>query len=706
MAPPDADKTLPSSRERLAAALALHRNGRFSEAATHYELILRDDPEAFDAIQLLGVLSIHIGQNERAVALFSQALKQQPKAAGLHANLGVALKELGRFDQAIGCYDKAIGLQPDFPASFYNKGVALAALRRLDQALENYSQAIALKPDYAEAFCDRGNVRLELQSNDAGLEDYDRAIALQPGYALAHFNRGIALRRMGRLPDALGAFDRSIGLRPEHAEAHYNRACVLKDLRRFDEAAEGYRRASALKPDFAEAYCQLGAVSRLAGRPREAIAAFDRALAQRTDFFEAHWGRGLALHSLGRLEDAVTSLGMAAERANGRVDPHFMLGLALQGLKRFAQAIACFDQVLTLDPAHVSAHCQRGLALHRLKRVDEAIASFDRAIAIAPAFPEAYLSRALCRLTIGDYERGWRDYAWRVRARARSFRREFPKPPWSGAETLEGKTLFIHGEQGFGDLFQFGRYALLARTRAARVILEVRPSLIGLFKQWEPGVTIIAETEMPPNFDEHCPLMSLPGAFATTLATIPNTVPYLHANAERIERWRATLGPEGFKIGLCWRVGNADIDPGRSFEVSHVATLSLIPGVRLISLQIGGEQDQLELSDQGPRIETFALLASDAGFFAETAALIEACDLVVTCDTAVAHLAGALAKPTWVALKFVSEWRWLLDRADSPWYPNLRLFRQKSDGDWSSVFEEMKAALVEMLNDVEVKRAE
>ena len=641
-------------RLRLAAALDLHKQVRLAEAAQHYEAILRDDPDAYDALQLFGVLSMQTGKPQQAAELFARALTLRPLVASLHANFALAMKEIGRWDKAIVSYEKATSLQPDFAEALHGKGVVFAGLCRWEEALACFGQAIALKPDFAEAYCDRGNVHWQLNRDDACLRDYDQAIALRPDYAPAHFNRGVALRRLARFGEAVETFDALIRLAPAHVEAEVNRAETLRSQCQFEEAARSYRRAIALKPNI----------------------------------FEAHFGLGVALRSLGQHAEAVPRFRRAIELYGGHAEPFFMLGASLQALRRFDEAILALDKAVALDPSHLAAHHERGLALHRAKRAPEAIESFNRVIALAPDSADAHLSRALCRLTLGDYTGGCADYEWRSKTKAGAFRRALRGPAWSGAESLQSKTIFIHGEQGFGDLFQFGRYALLASAMAGQVILSVPQSLAPFFRQWEPRVVIIGDDDASPEFDLHCPLMSLPRAFGTTVANIPSLVPYLAVDAARIEAWRARLGDDGLKIGVCWRTGNEHVDVGRSFDPIHLSALAQVPGVRLISLQLRG--------GPAPRaVESFDTLKADAGIFTETAAAIMACDLVVTCDTAVAHLAGALGAPTWVALKFMAEWRWLMDRADSPWYPTARLFRQRTDGDWMPVFAEMKAALIE-----------
>jgi hypothetical protein len=291
---------------------------------------------------------------------------------------------------------------------------------------------------------------------------------------------------------------------------------------------------------------------------------------------------------------------------------------------------------------------------------------------------------------MGRFEQGWRQYEWRKKHKEPIAARSFPQPLWSGAEDLEGKILFIHWEQGLGDTIQFCRYARLAEARGAKVVLSVQEPLRRLLTQLSPTVQIIGGAERPARFDYHSPLLSLPLAFATTRETIPAEIPYLGAEHERVENWKQRLGGDGFKIGICWQGRKGEMDIGRSFSLREFVNIAAVPDVRLISLQKNDGTEQLANLPEGMNVETLGA-DFDAGpnAFLDTAAVMEHMDLVITSDTATAHLAGALGRPTWVALKRVPDWRWLLEGSKSRWYPTMRLFRQKLPGEWKPVFDDM-----------------
>jgi hypothetical protein len=287
-------------------------------------------------------------------------------------------------------------------------------------------------------------------------------------------------------------------------------------------------------------------------------------------------------------------------------------------------------------------------------------------------------------------EQGWGLYEWRSKIDGAAASRCGSEALWLGDQALAGKTLFLHSEQGLGDTIQFCRYALLAEARGAQVVMSVQDSLRRLLRRLSPTIQIIGETQHPPEFDFHCPLLSLPRAFGTTADTIPAAGRYLSAEGERVERWRQALGNHGFKVGICWQGGVSRVDMGRSFPLAMLHRIASLPGVRLISLQKGRGCEQLDALPAGMLVQVPGD-GFDAGpdAFLDTAAVLENMDLVITSDTAMAHLAGALGRPTWVVLKRVPDWRWFLERADSPWYPGHRLFRQQRWGDWQGVFDEI-----------------
>jgi len=426
----------------------------------------------------------------------------------------------------------------------------------------------------------------------------------------------------------------------------------------------------------------------------EAAKAFRKAVALGLGTAAGEADLGLALGQLGRLPEAAMLLQEAARRAPGDADTLSNLGIMLAELGRPEEGVAAFTKALGLRPDHANAHANLGLALTGLARFEEAIAAFERAIALEPGHPNAHLNLAVTLLLLGRFERGWEAYEHRWPAlRQRGVgRRTFAQPQWRG-EPLDGRTILLHAEQGLGDAIQFARYAPeLAWRGAGRVLLLVPPALRRLLEGL-PGVEVLPTfgKALPP-FDLECPLLSLPHAFRTKLeTTIPARVPYLRAEPEAVARWCERLGGlRDLRVGLAWaeNPGHSN-DRNRSIAFGRLAPLWRVPGVNWISLQVGPRRADLADAPAG----LVRNLAPDLHDLAETAAAMSQLDLVLTVDTMIAHLAGALGRPAWVMLPFVPDWRWMLEREDSPWYPSLRLFRQERAGDWGGVVERVASEL-------------
>ena len=472
-----------------------------------------------------------------------------------------------------------------------------------------------------------------------------------------------------RFDEALANYDQALALRPDHAHALYNRGIAMMELKRFDEALANYGQALALRPNYADALYSRGIALMGLRRPEEALADLDQALALRPDYADA-------LHSR---------------------------GIALMELRRPEEALASYDQALAIRPDYADAFNNRAAALKEMKRFDEALASYDKALAIRPDYPGASFNKSLCLLLLRRFEEGWDLYELRKRTDALvSFfsALSFQRPMWDGRRDIAGKTLFVYWEQGFGDAIQFCRFARLAELRDATVIFSAPRRLGKLLRTLSPTISVIDHNEAPTEFDFHCPLMSLPLAFGTRLDSIPAETPYLCAEPERVEKWAGRVGEEGFKIGVAWQGNAGRIDASRSFSPAELLPISQVPNVRLISLQKNDGVEQLQHLPEGMQVETLGE-DYDAGddAFLDTAAVMETLDLVISCDTAVAHLAGARGRPIWVALKYVPDWRWMLDRTDCPWYPTMRLFRQRTRDDWKWVFSEIESALRERMGD-------
>ena len=604
-----------------------------------------------------GLAHHQAGRFAEAEACYQRVLAVQPENADALHLIGNIAYQVGRHDVAIAMIGQAIRRNGRNPLYFSNLALALGSQGRFEEAFTRLEQALVLKPDYAEAHNNRGNVLRALNRDVEALASYDRALASLPGFVPAHYNRANLLAALGRFEDALAGYDRVIALKADYPEAHSNRGNALRALQRLDEALASYHRAVALKGDYAQALNNRGVVLHELERFDAAVADFDLALTLMPDCAEAF-----------------------CNRAN-----------ALQALARFEEALASYDAAVALKPDHAEAFYNRGNVLKELRRIDEALASYELALALRPDYVDANWNEAYLRLLTGDFARGLTRSEWRWNSPASGLeRRALAQPLWLGGAPIDGKTILLHSDQGMGDAIFFCRYVPLLAARGARVIVEVEAPLRALMSGLTGVSQCISKTEAAPDFDLHCPMSSLPLAFETRLATIPGTTPYLGVPAQG-EEWEARLPPRDRpRIGLAWsgnpRHGN---DRNRSIALKGLAPLLDLPA-RFVSLQTDVRPDDaVTLRAQSRMLDLGSTLTN----FAETAALILRLDLVISVDTSVAHLAGALGKPVWILLPFSPDWRWLLDRQDSPWYPTARLFRQSKTRAWQSVVADVRDAL-------------
>ena len=448
----------------------------------------------------------------------------------------------------------------------------------------------------------------------------------------------------------------------------------------------------------------LGVAEEDAGRPDAALAQYD-AILEHLPRNATVWGRrGSVLWGLQRFDESLSAFDAAVAFASGVAEFHYGRGTALQRLDRLEEAVAAYERTVWLDPRHALAMANRAASLCQLGRYSEATAAYDRVVALCPDDPWLRSHRGMLHMLQGRLERGWADYEAR-NAAAHTVEGKIPEdlPLWQG-EDLAGKRFLLQAEQGLGDVIQFCRYALKARAMGAAVVLQVHTRLKRLLADNLSGIRVVDVDEALPDCDVRLPLMSMPGRLNTTIDSIYAPGRYLAAEPARVAAWRAKLGEKGFKIAIAWQGETIShglpkpIDIGRSFPLHLFAGLAAIPGVRLISLQKNEGTEQLAALPAGMRVENLGQdFDAGADGFLDSAAVMETCDLTITSDTATAHLAGALGVPVWVALRFMPDWRWFLQRSDSPWYPSMRLFRQPKRGDWQSVFQAMETAVPDMM---------
>jgi Flp pilus assembly protein TadD len=578
--------------------------------------------------------------------------------------LGSSLHAQGRHAEALDAFVLAAAWAPEDADAYAGAASALSALGRRDEAEKRYRQALRWRPDDGETTARLGVLLAESGRLDEATAFLRRAAALRPSDASVHQNLGVALAQQGQAEEAARTLEQAVRLQPDYAEAFYNLGNVLQGLGRREEAMEKYRQAVRLRPQYGEANNNLGLLLTESGKHGEAAVILQQAIRLRP---------------------------RAVEGLNN-------LGLAYSALGRFAEAEASFQEALKIDPGYVEAHNNLGSVYKEQGRLEEALACYQTALWFDPQSASTRYNRSLALLQKGDYAEGWREYEWRWQ-RKQAVKRAFLQPRWNGTE-LPGKTILLWCEQGLGDAIQFVRYAPRVKAKGGRVILECPAFLAPLFSTCAGIDALVAGGATLPGFDVQAPLLSLPALLGTTLESVPAETPYLHAEPDRVEAWKKKLdGIAGFKVGVVWQ-GNPHHpwDRWRSFPLRALASLAAVEGVRLVSLQKGAGVEQIPalqrrfaFVDLGPDLD------AEGGAFLDTAAIMKNLDLIVTADTAAAHLAGALGVPTWLALSAVADWRWMGGGDETPWHPTLHLFRQATLGAWDDVFARIAEELRRLL---------
>ena len=561
-----------------------------------------------------------------------------------------------------------------------------------------YRDILKSDPQHADALHLLGVVLSQTSRTEEAILLIRRAISVNPDFAAFHANLGNALRAVGRLEEAVVSYRRALHLQPDYAEAYSNLGITLRDHNKLDEAVACCRTALQLDPDFSLAHNNLGVVLRDQGKLTDAVESFNRALQLQPDFAEAYNNLGSTQKDLGQLEEAIVSFRKSLQFKPRQISAHTNLGSALRDRDRLNEAIQSYQTALEIDPSSVQTLNNLGNALRDLGKLDLALGSFDRAISIRPEYAEAHNNRAMLRLLHGDFANGWPEYEWRSKLKTIQFR-SFSQPRWDGS-AVPGDTVLLHAEQGLGDTLQFVRFAPMVRSRAGRVVLLCQKPLRSLLAPVRGVDLLVTDEGELPAIDVQLPLLSVPGVLNTRMDTIPSSVPYIWPDEELVRRWQAKLAEfPGFRVGISWQ-GNPDypLDRLRSVPLRHYLPLSEVPGVRLVCVQKAHGLQQLErVRGQFEVVELGDDFDETSGPFMDSAAVMKSLDLLITSDTATAHLAGALGIPVWVALPRIPDWRWLLERTDSPWYPTMRLFRQQRRGEWDEVFQRIRHALVELV---------
>ncbi len=625
------------------------------------------------------------GEIEDAKKLYQSVLQAFPKNVRAQQGLTALIKPMQNdasqavpqevIDRLLALYNKgqltavveqAKALTEQYPEAFivWNVlGGANKGLGRTDDAANAFKRVTELNPTYADGFSNLGITLQEQGKLDEAIAAYNKALSIKPDYAEAYNNMGVTLQEQGKLDEAIAAYNKALSIKPAYDNAHYNMGNALKDQGKLDEAIAAYNKALSIKPDYADAYNNMGNALKDQGKLDEAIAAYNKALSIKPDYADAYNNMGNALKDQGKLEEA----------------------------------IAAYNKALSIKPDYAEAYNNMGVTLQEQGKLDEAIEAYNKALSIKPDYAEAYNNKSHSHLLMGDFNNGWDLYEWRTQKKDGTTRKAREHLSWDGTKNISGKRFVVYEEQGLGDKIQFCRYLPLLVQENAFVTFQVTSALHSLLGTLDSNIILTNGLPSEDQIDFEVPLMSLPYLFKTEPKTIPASIPYLYADEAKVKLWAERLHKDNFKIGICWQGSKTKVDVGRSFPLSLFEKISRISDVELISLHKGLGEDQV--SDVN-----FNLTSFDGNFdtgtdaFIDTAAIMANCDLIITSDTAVAHLAGALGRPTWVALKYIPDWRWMLNRSDNQWYPTMTLYRQKITGDWASVFDAINQDLLLLID--------
>jgi tetratricopeptide (TPR) repeat protein len=683
--------------------------GHCTEAALGYQRMLEENPCHPEALVGMTLVALASRQSEAAVKMAGAAVAAAPEMGTAWVALGQALKAARRNEEAECAYGQAIRLDGMNPLARMALGELKLAAGRPEEAVREFELALRRNPAMAAATMGLGNAMASLGSYEEALERYEQTLGLRPRLPEAEFAAGFALARMGRVKEAEARYRRALVLRPDFAAAWMNLGSLLRERGREVYAEAALLRAVELRPDLVSGWINLALLERERQRPAEAETYLRKAFALDPEQVETlvAWCQFRAAER--DRAGAWQWLRWALAREPNHAEAVNMHGILLHREGRYEEAVKVFEQAERLG--HRAAASNRGNSLLDLGRMDEALRAQELAVERDPASPGAQYNLSLTRLRLGDWERGWPGYEarWRFREVHRS-PRVFQQPRWQG-EPLEGRRILLHAEQGLGDTIQFCRYVTLVEARGGVVVLQVQEPALRLMQSLAAMRAGLAETAALggklPEFDLECPLLSLPGVFGTTVETVPWPGAYLGDERELVSEKKMRLlggrplgrfpertGEQPLRVGLAW-AGNPlyKADRQRSVNLATLMPLLRAPGITWIALQ------------KGPATEELAALPGDVVVWdgssrdrdlAETAALIATLDLIITTDTCIAHLAGAMAKPVWILLPHLSDWRWMQEIETTPWYPTARLFRQSSPRDWTGVLDRVVGELSEL----------
>jgi len=653
--------TVMPSQAQLKSLLEHYQNGRFSEAEKLAISLTQQFPKHQFGWKVLGALLKQNGRVIDSLTAMQKSVQLAPRDYEAHSNLGVTLQELGRLDEAEASCTRSIALKPDFAKAHSNLGVTLQEMGRLEEAEASYKQAIALKPDLAKAHSNLGVTLQEMGRLEEAEASYKQAIALKPDYPEAHFSLGVTLQEMGRLEEAEASYKQAIALKPDYPEAHLNLGVTLQEMGRLEEAEASYKQAIALKPDYPEAHLNLGVTLQEMGRLEEAEASYKQALKIKPDYAEVYYNMGNALKDKGDLEAAIES----------------------------------YKQALKIKPNYAEVYYNMANALQDKGNPESAIDSYKHATKIKPDYAEAYHNMSLVNLSLQDFKAGWSLFEWRWKLK-KVFGNPLKssKPLW---KPTKKQRVLLWCEQGIGDEIMFASLISDLYSSSSKLIVMTDKRLIPLFRRsfpddidFRPSNEVVSETE----YDSQIPMGSVPLYFRQSIDSFKSSAQgWLCASSVKAKNLRSRLLSNDSEtlIGISWHTtAHLSGAQNRLIPLNQIAQMLHAPKVRLVSLQYGDfVNDVKKLStDYGIKVAQITEI-DNMNDIDGLAALISACDRIVSIDNTTVHLAGALGKETKVLLPYACDWRWGQSSQDSYWYDSVQLYRQTKIGDWEHVIKQL-----------------
>ena len=646
----------PQTQQLIGRAIEYFQNGSPAQAEEILVRILNTQSNNLPALEILGLIKASQGHHLESAKLLKKAVKLNPQNPATQYNLAKALSESKDYVGSLIHHEKALQLTPNNPDGWLNYGQTLAKLKRYEQALTAFNKALAINPNYAEAWYNKALGRAETQNYDEAVSCYQKVIELQPTHEKAWIDLSTSLGALKRYEEAIQCCDQALILQPQYPEAWLNKGSAYSELKQFEKALDCYDQALAIKNDYADTW----------------------------------YSKGIALEKLNWHEEALTCYDKAIELEPKHAKAWVSKGAALNYLLNYQLALDCFNEALLINPSYADALANKAVSLYQLCRFTEAIENSNKAIAIDPTYIDGYWNKSFSELILGQFDEGWKNYEYRWLRKDADQRLHANIPALPSLTDLQGKKILVWSEQGFGDTLQFARYIPKLAALGAIVTFEVQAPLAALFKD-QYSCSLISKGDPIGELDFQIPLLSLPLLFKTNLESIPADIPYIQIARTKVQEWggKLALSQEKLNIGIaCSGNIHFDLKNGnkRPIPLESFSKLSDEHNLFLIQKEIR-DTDQIAL--QG--LNNIHQLGEHIETFEDTAAIIEHMDLIISIDTSLAHLAGALGKKVFILLPWCPDWRWLATGIHSPWYPTATLFRQSSIHGWGSVMDEVGA---------------